>query len=161
MGSEKLNVTKLIFLKYVTLSIVDSQISLSKDWRIQSRDFRLNKGTAFSNYGRILQTPLTQIDGHTLKELEVMQVVCVLSHFSSIWLCDPMDCSLPGSSVHGILQARILEWVAMPSSRVSFWPWDRIWVSYIAGGFFTAEPWEALMDVYICPNLSDWHFQYR
>ena len=31
-------------------------------------------------------------------------------------LCDPMDCSLPGSSVHGILQARILEWVAMPSS---------------------------------------------
>ena len=29
-------------------------------------------------------------------------------------LCDPMDCSLPGSSVHGILQARILEWVAMP-----------------------------------------------
>ena len=33
-------------------------------------------------------------------------------------LCDPMDCSLPGSSVHGILQARILEWVAMPFSRV-------------------------------------------
>ena len=35
-------------------------------------------------------------------------------------LCDPMDCSLPGSSVQGILQARILEWVAMPSCRVSF-----------------------------------------
>ena len=34
-------------------------------------------------------------------------------------LCDPMDCSLPGSSVHGILQTRILEWVAMPSSRGS------------------------------------------
>ena len=34
-------------------------------------------------------------------------------------LCDPMDCSSPGSSVHGILQARILEWVAMPSSRGS------------------------------------------
>ena len=34
-------------------------------------------------------------------------------------LCDPMDCSLPGSSVHEILQARILEWAAMPSSRVS------------------------------------------
>ena len=39
-------------------------------------------------------------------------------------LCDPMDCSPPGSSVHGILQARILEWVAMPSSRVSFQPRD-------------------------------------
>ena len=39
-------------------------------------------------------------------------------------LCDPMDCSLPGSSVHGILQARILEWVAMPSSRGSSQPRD-------------------------------------
>ena len=38
---------------------------------------------------------------------------------SSITLCDPMDCSPPGSSVHGILQARILEWVAIPFSRGS------------------------------------------
>ena len=36
----------------------------------------------------------------------------VLSHFSPVLLCDPMDCSSPGSSVHGILWARILEWVA-------------------------------------------------
>ena len=36
--------------------------------------------------------------------------------------CNPMDCSPPGSSVHGILQARILEWVAVPSSRGSSWP---------------------------------------
>ena len=46
-------------------------------------------------------------------------------------LCDPVDCSLPDSSVHGILQARILEWVAMPSSRGSSWPRDWTWVSYI------------------------------
>ena len=38
--------------------------------------------------------------------------VCVLVAQSCLTLCDPMDCSLPGSSVHGILQARILEWVA-------------------------------------------------
>ena len=38
---------------------------------------------------------------------------------SCLTLCDPMDCSLPGLTVHGILQARILEWVAMPSSRGS------------------------------------------
>ena len=38
---------------------------------------------------------------------------CVLSHFSSVWLCDPMGCSLPGSSVLGILQARIL-WSGLP-----------------------------------------------
>ena len=43
--------------------------------------------------------------------------VSVLGHFSRVRLCDPTDCSPPGSSVHAILQARILEWVAMPSSR--------------------------------------------
>ena len=42
--------------------------------------------------------------------------------FSHVWLCDAMDCSLPNSSVHGILQARILEWVATPSSRESSSP---------------------------------------
>ena len=42
--------------------------------------------------------------------------VCILSCFSRVWLCNPTDCSLPGSSVHGILQARILERVAMPFS---------------------------------------------
>ena len=52
-------------------------------------------------------------------------------------LCDPTDCSPPGSSVHGILQARILEWVAMPSSRGSSQPRDRTQVSRIAGRFFT------------------------
>ena len=40
-------------------------------------------------------------------------------------LCNPMDCSPPGSSVHGILQARTVEWVAMPSSRGSSWPRDQ------------------------------------
>ena len=40
-------------------------------------------------------------------------------------LCNPMDHSPPGSSVHGILQARILEWVAIPFSRESFQPWDQ------------------------------------
>ena len=52
-------------------------------------------------------------------------------------LCNSMDCSLPGSFVHGILQSRILEWVAMSSSRGSSWPRDQTWVSCIAGRFFT------------------------
>ena len=43
----------------------------------------------------------------------------VLFAQSCLTLCDPMDCSPPGSSVHGVLQARILEWVAKPSSRRS------------------------------------------
>ena len=52
-------------------------------------------------------------------------------------LCDPMDWSLPGSSVHRILQARILEWIDIPFSRGSPRPKDWTWVSYIAGRFFT------------------------
>ena len=44
--------------------------------------------------------------------------------------CDPMDCNPPGSSVYGILQARILEWVAMSSCRGSSWPRDQISISY-------------------------------
>ena len=55
---------------------------------------------------------------------------------SSPTLCDPVDYSLPGSSVHGILQARILEWVAIPFSRGSSQPRDRTQVSRIAGRFF-------------------------
>ena len=55
-------------------------------------------------------------------------------------LCDPVDYNPPGSSVHGIFQARKLEWVAISFSRGSSLPWDRICVSYIAGGFFITEP---------------------
>ena len=69
--------------------------------------------------------------------------VCILSHFSSPTLWAPMDCSPPGSSVHGILQIRILEWVAMPFSRASSPPRDQTHISCsscIAGWFFTAEP---------------------
>ena len=52
-------------------------------------------------------------------------------------LCNPMDCSLPGFTVHRILQARILEWVAMPFSRGSSQPRDRTQVTFIEGRFFT------------------------
>ena len=55
-------------------------------------------------------------------------------------ICDLMDCSLPGSSIHGILQTRILEWVAISSCRGSSQPRDQIHVSCIAGKFFTTEP---------------------
>ena len=51
--------------------------------------------------------------------------------------CDPMNCSLPGSSVHRTSQAKILEWVAIPFSRGSFQPRDWTQISCIAGGFFT------------------------
>ena len=65
------------------------------------------------------------------------QILLLLSCFNLVRLCGPMDCSRPGSSVHGILQARILKWVAMPSSKSSSQPKDRTQISCIAGRFFT------------------------
>ena len=58
--------------------------------------------------------------------------VCVKLLQMCLTLCDPMDCSPLGSSVHGILQARILEWIAMPSSRRSSWPRDWTHISYVS-----------------------------
>ena len=69
--------------------------------------------------------------------------MCMLSHISHIWLSDAMDCSWPDSSVHEILQSKILQWVAMFSSRGSSQPrgWTHVCCgSCIAGEFFTTEP---------------------
>ena len=69
------------------------------------------------------------------------QRACVLSHFRPT-LCDPMGCTPPGSSDHGILQTRILEWVAMPSSRASSQTWDQTHITTspaLAGGFLTTN----------------------
>ena len=68
-------------------------------------------------------------------------------------LC-PMDCSLPGSSAHGILQARVLEWVSIPFSKGSSWSRDRTKVSCIAGRFFTvwATIW-VIHDIVTSPSI--------
>ena len=58
---------------------------------------------------------------------------------SCLTLCDPMDCNPPGSSVFGILQARMLECVAMPSFRGLLWPRNQTYVSCIAGRFFSVS----------------------
>ena len=88
---------------------------------------------------------------------------------SQIQLCDPMECSPPGSSVHGILQARILEWEAIPSSRGFSQPRDRTQVFHIAGRFFTI--WATREALYICNTFllmfvcsgvgGDWFFVFR
>ena len=67
----------------------------------------------------------------------VLSEVKSLSH---VWLCDPVDCSLPGSSVHGILQAIILEGVTISFSRGSSRPRDRTQVSSIGGRHFNLWP---------------------
>ena len=65
----------------------------------------------------------------------IVYSVLVAELCPTLW--DPTNCSLPGSSVHGILQARLLEWIAIPFSRASSWPRDQTQVSCIVGRFFT------------------------
>ena len=88
--------------------------------------------------------------------------VCAQSLQSCQTLGDTMDCNPPGSSVHGILQAKILEWVVMPSSRGSSRPRDWTQVSFvfcIAGGFFTAEPLgKPLNTVYLFISVFDFFY---
>ena len=83
--------------------------------------------------------------GKGKKESEVTQ--------SCLTLCDPMDCSLPGSSVNGILEARMLEWVAISFSRGSSWPRDWTQVSRIVGRRFTV--W-ATREAHSLEGLKDW-----
>ena len=76
-------------------------------------------------------------------------------------LSDPMDCSPPGSSVYGILQARVLEWVAIPFSRGSSQPKEGTWVSHIGGRFFTV--WaigEASLYANSYPDLFWWCWEH-
>ena len=80
----------------------------------------------------------------------------LLSHVQLF--CDAMDCSLPGSSLHGISQARILDWVAISFSRGSPQPRDQTYVSCITGGFFIIEPLGSLFsgnDVCKIPSSDD------
>ena len=75
----------------------------------QNREVVCTRGHVFRSKSLIPERalPLERLHAH------------MLSHFSRVRLCNPMDCSPPGSSVHRILQARILEWVSMPFSKES------------------------------------------
>ena len=74
--------------------------------------------------------------------------------------CDPMDYSLPGSSVHGILQARILEWVAISFSRGSSLPKNQTQVSCIAGRFFTDWAMREAPSIMVFSNESVLHIRW-
>ena len=90
---------------------------------------------------------------------------------SCLTLCDPMDYSLPGSSVHRIFQARILEWVAISFSRRSSWPRDRTWVSCTAGRLFNvwaikeapvlAKMWRNWNPCTLQVRKQKWHSQHQ
>ena len=84
--------------------------------------------------------------------------VCLLVTQLCLILCDPMHCSPPGSSVHGRLQARTLDWVAMTFSRGSSPSRDRTWVSCIAGRLFTiwATNYIPMLTYFITESLYLW-----
>ena len=91
----------------------------------------------------------------------------VLSEWSEVaqscpTLGDPMDCSIPGSSVHGIFQAKVLEWVAISFFRGSSPPGDQTWVSHIAGRCFTV--WATREALSVFRNLTSFplsvHFSF-
>ena len=85
-----------------------------------------------------LNPRLTDWKGRTLNPRLASDIACfALCCAESLSLCDPTDCSPPGSSIPGILQARILEWVAASSSRGFSRPRDQTHVSWTAGGLFT------------------------
>ena len=98
-----------------------------------------------------------------LREIQRLWNVKVLVAQSLPTLCGPMDYVAPGSPVHGIFQARILEWVALPFSRGSSQPRDRTWVSSTAGRYFTVwatkvniipKSWKLLRIDYNYINIS-------
>ena len=116
---------------------------------------------ASSNSSRSLSIPTSPLPTHT-QNIYVYICVCVCVCVAFVyWLnhvhlfCDPMDCSLPGSSIHRISQARVLEWLSMPSSRGYSPPRGQTCVSSLAGRFFTTEPPGKLMNVCVlCVYLN-------
>ena len=104
---------------------------------VQAQRWRLRKISLILEKFRKQTYPpdeITRFFSHSLKVL--LTQLCPI-------LCDPVDCSPPGSSVHGILHARILKWVAISYSRGSSQPRDQTHISCIsciAGRFFTTAP---------------------
>ena len=86
---------------------------------------------------KVLQWAEAKVSSKGCECVCVCVCVCVRVVQSCPTLCDPMKCSLPGSSVHGILQAKVLEWVATAFSRESSRTRDWAQVSHIVGRFFT------------------------
>ena len=105
-------------------------ISERRTLQIQDRDFKLDNRRMPHNRAGGEKIHLTSpMPFCTINRKEKKVKPCPT-------FCDPMDCSLPGSTVHGIFQARVLEWVAISFSRGSSRPRDRTQVSCIAGRRF-------------------------
>ena len=126
--SRKLNTLKILWkARHVcTLYVQNHSKSYSPSQKVM-----LPLATLLVNLNHQIQAPWhlgLQLSWSWWWCMQVYMCLCMLSRLSRVWLCDPMDCSPPGSSVHGILQARILEWVVISFFRESSWPrdWARV-----------------------------------
>ena len=110
-----------------------------QDWGCKEATRQADRTLSEGTKGKwlLLSTSPIHQEAHPQTAGNLLSCSVYLVTQSCLTLCNTMDCSLPGSSVHGIIQARILEWVAMPSSKQSSQPRDQTQVSHIAGGFFT------------------------
>ena len=106
------------------------QINEEEIGKLPEKEFRIMILKMIKN----LENKMGKMQESINKDLEEFKKVKLLSR---VRLCDHMDCSLPGSSVHGIFQPRVLEWVAISFSRGSSRTRDRTQVSRIAGRRFT------------------------
>ena len=128
--------------QWQTFTFLDSEITADGDCSHKIRRFWLLGRKAMTNLDSVLKsrdiTLLTEVHIGKAKRKLTPLYTHAKSLQSCPTLCDPTYCSPPGSCVHGILQARVLKWVAIPFSRGSSQPKDRTQGSRTAGWFFTS-----------------------
>ena len=120
---------------------MDRLLSPSVPWFSHLKNGNINRTSRKLWWTLIQLIHRNSLEQHPAQGMCWLIVVLLFQLLGRVWLsCNPMDYSPPGSSVHGILQARTLEWVAISFSRGSSQAKDRTLIFALAGRFFTTEP---------------------
>ena len=133
VGGDLVTPKPLLFLAPVPsrIQLLSTRVTLFYSWGCYEIARLRNSPLAFCCQQSMLPPKSgVLVIAKSLKKISLQ--LCAKSLQSCLTLCNPMDCSLPGFFVHGILQARILEWVAISFSRRSSRPRDRTSISYIS-----------------------------
>ena len=122
--------TKVHLVKAMVFPVV---MNGCESWTIKKADHWRSDAFELWCWRRFLRVPwTTRRSNQSILKVSVSEVTQ-----SCLTLCDPMVCSLPGSSVHGIFQSIVLEWIAISFSRGSSQPRNQTQISHTAGRFFT------------------------
>ena len=128
-------------VKYITRDNLSFNPQRKPLWHSQYDDSHLSQ-----RWGKLAHPVPRGVFSDGASSIHCVQTPHACAVLSRVWLCDPMNCSQPGSSVHGILLARTLQWVAISSFRGSSPPRDPSHlspISYIAGGFLPLSHWRS------------------